>query len=110
MAYGLWNTFTLHGLLADLSQEEIVEVKDLPRRLTDFLQSDKVLRWFEMSTIINYSDNYIQLLDNVIHALYVLELINTFPCAVFQSFCDRRCSFFSRDWAYMKKQTPWRPK
>jgi hypothetical protein len=62
MAYGLWNAFKLPELPVGLSLEEITELENLSGRLTEFLQSDKVLRWFEMATIINYSGDYHQLL------------------------------------------------
>lgn len=110
MAYGLWNAFTQRRLPAHLSQEEMAEVENLSQRLTDFLQSAKVLRWFEMATIINYSGNYSQLQDNVIRALGSSQSTSTYPCAAFQNFCDQRRSFFL-EWAYVLQQTtPWRPK
>ena len=51
MAYGLLNAFSVEFLPWNLSPEEKEVVKDISRRLSVFLQSDQVLRYFEMSTI-----------------------------------------------------------
>jgi hypothetical protein len=42
--------------------------------LTDFLSTDRCLRWFSLSTIINYSGNFHQLLDNILEALEIAQL------------------------------------
>lgn len=108
MAYGLWNAFKNTHLPEDLSQGERIEADFLCSQLTDFLKSGKVLRWFEMSTIINYSGNYTQLLDNVIEALAVSQSTRGFSSAAFRSFRDQSQSFFLQ-WAYVLQQTtPWR--
>lgn len=63
-----------------------------------------------MATIINYSGNYVRLLDNVLEALYILQSTYTSPSAAFQNFRDQ-CQSFFLEWAYVLQQTtPWRPK
>ena len=110
MSYGLWNAFKKGPSLEGLSNGEMVEAELMCRQLTDFLKSDGVLRWFEMSTIINYSGSYTQLLDNVMGALRVSQPTGTSCSAAFRSFRERSQSFFLQ-WFYVLQQTtPWRSK
>ncbi|KAI9689477.1 MAG: hypothetical protein M1822_010128 [Bathelium mastoideum] len=69
MQYALVDALNMRGLPKDLSSEEIAQVQTFSGQLTGFLQSDQVLRWVEIATIINYSGNHAQLLDNVLTGL-----------------------------------------
>lgn len=69
MSYGLLSAFQMTALPADISREEKEVFKVISQRLSDFLLSTQALRYFEMSTIIDYSGNYVQLLQNVLYTL-----------------------------------------
>ena len=112
MACGLWNAFRLYELPRDLSDKETAEAERMLQQLTDFLQSGSVLRYFEMSTIINYTGYYVQLLDNVLGALDASQSIDGASRldSAFASYCDQRQVYLSH-WAYILQQTtPWCPR
>ena len=111
MAYGLLGAFQRHPLPENLSHTEFSEAEDIWRQLTEFVDSGQVLRWFEMSTIINYSCNYVELLDNIVQSLRASESSNCYrhPGVAFENFRHQSHTFFLH-WIYVLQQTtPWRP-
>ena len=110
MAYGLWNAFKADSFPKELSEKELIEAEDLLLQLTDFLRSDKALRWFEMATIINYSGNYMQLLDNVKEASFAAMLGSSLSNTIFQNFSHQRKTFFGWWEFILERTTPWRAK
>lgn len=68
MTYGLLSTFRLTSLPGNLSRDEKEVVKTASHRLSVFLRSSQVIRYFEISIIINYSGDYVQLLNNILEA------------------------------------------
>ncbi len=72
----------------------MAEVEKLPRQLTNVVRSDQFLRYFEVSTIIAYSDSYVQLLDNIICHFDVLAVDLHLPVWGFEDSYNRRRSFF----------------
>ena len=108
MPYGLWNAFKARSLPKELTEKEMIEAEDLLLQLTDFLRLDKALQWFEMATIINYSGNYIQLLDNVKAASFAVTLGSSLSNTVFQDFAHQRKTFFGWWEFILERTTPWR--
>ncbi len=110
MDYGLWNAFMADTFPKELSERELIEAEDLLLQLTDFLRSDKALRWFEMATIINYSGNYMQLLDNVNEASSATRHASSLSNTIFQNFNYQRKTFFGWWGFILGRTTPWRAK
>ncbi|KAL9609168.1 MAG: hypothetical protein Q9167_006045 [Letrouitia subvulpina] len=108
MAYGLWDAFKAKWFSKELLEKELAEAEDLLLQLTEFLRSEKVLQWFEMATIINYSGNYIQLLDNVEKACSATIFGSNPSNAVFQNFNHQKETFFGRWKLILERTTPWR--
>lgn len=109
MAYGFLNAFSLTSLPKGLSDEEKSEVATMSEKLGAFIQSGAILRYFEMSTIINYSGNYAQLRDNVVNALTATQSMH--PTRVYIPTFEklrRLASEFFQAWlAILDKTTPW---
>ncbi|KAF7158752.1 hypothetical protein CNMCM5623_003916 [Aspergillus felis] len=80
------------------------------RQLTEFLASGKCLRWFEIATMINFSGNFSELLDNVLGALAELCDKLSKDCkesTALAAFNEHRMVFF-KNWKYvLLKTTPW---
>ncbi|KAL9600505.1 MAG: hypothetical protein Q9219_003156 [cf. Caloplaca sp. 3 TL-2023] len=108
MAYGLWNAFKADlGPLNGLSDKETAEAEGLILQLTDFLRSDRALRWFEMATIINYSGDYRLLLDNVQDALFTTISGSNTVNKNFQDFLYQKKAFFQKWEFILERTTPW---
>ncbi|KAK5958349.1 glycoside hydrolase 15 protein [Knufia fluminis] len=117
-AYGIWNTSHFCGYLSDpMEGDELHELECLCKKLIDFIQSGHALLWFEISTIVNYTGNYVQLLDNVITALNGRRpaesdserqsQLGQLP--LYQDF-NRIFRDFFLVWAYvLYETTPWQP-
>ncbi|OKP11221.1 hypothetical protein PENSUB_3243 [Penicillium subrubescens] len=77
MAYCLWDALKMQELReGTLSDSLLYEAESTLRKLTAFLSTRLCLRWFELSTIINYTGNFEQLLDRIIEALEIPEKEN----------------------------------
>lgn len=107
MTYGLWDAFKLRRCLYHSSPEEDLEISRLCSRLTAFLESIECLKWFEMSTMINYVGNYPQLYENILQALHSAKALKGYRLSSFSDFSNARQMFFAA-WAYIIfKTTPW---
>ncbi|KAL2869756.1 uncharacterized protein BJX67DRAFT_320949 [Aspergillus lucknowensis] len=108
MAYGLWDAFCLETLPDCLDNDDLVQASTLCTHLTDFLLSERCLKWVEMAMIINYSRGYVDLFRNVTTALScankALTIVDHDPAGkklpAFQAFSRARHQFFS-DYAYV---------
>jgi hypothetical protein len=81
------------------------------QQLTEFLTSEKFLRWFEISTMINFTGNFSQLLLNVLHVLARLCDLSANRCnsPELAAFNEGRVAFF-RNWKHVLLMTPpWGP-
>lgn len=111
MTYCLWDTLkmdcrNLQNLPGCLS----TETDSMLQTLSAFLKSEQCLRWFELSTIINYSGNYRELLDNVLSALDVAIRNTRLNSATpeMREFIEQRAHFLG-NWKYIVlKTTPWK--
>ena len=108
MSYGLWNAFKVDSFPEKLSDKEIALAEDLLLQLTDFLRSVKVLRWFEMATIINYTGNYTQLLNNVREIGFIWRHESVPESTIFQNFKSQREKFFGWWEFILERTTLWR--
>ena len=96
MAYGLYNAFYLTNLPSSLSTEDTVEVTRLCIKLTNFINSDRCLKWVEMGIIFNYyiaSDALLHYANDVIDAAGegiwdLFEPFRTYSVARMQFFTD----------------------
>jgi hypothetical protein len=95
MEYGLLGAFK-HTWDINNAQE----AEPMMQQLADFLQSEKCLRWVEIATIINYSGDFPELLDNIVSVLRMLMLMHD-EMALLRDQC---CNFF-RNWIYVVLQT-----
>lgn len=107
MAYGLWNAFKAESFPKELTEKERIEAEDLLLQLTGFLSSDRALRWFEMATIINYSGNFMQLLDLVNEASSATKSGSNISNTIFQNFTHQRKIFFGWWKFILERTTPW---
>ena len=107
MAYGLWNAFKAESFPKELTEKERIEAEDLLLQLTDFLRSDRALRWFEMATIINYSGNFMQLLNLVNEASFATIHGSNISNTIFQDFTHQRRIFFGWWTFILARTTPW---
>lgn len=103
MANGLWDAFRVRALHGDLDEEEVEHVTELCDELTDYIISDKCLRWVEMAIIINYVGNFKLLLKN---AENVLGTVEGPPSAhpAYERYRLARKVFFN-DYAYVLRLT-----
>ncbi|GIK05275.1 hypothetical protein Aspvir_009379 [Aspergillus viridinutans] len=96
----------------DAYDTEFSEEDMMVRQLTEFLTSGKCLRWFEIATMINFSGNFSELLDNVLGALAELcDKLSKDCCEspALAAFNEHRVAFF-KNWKYvLLKTTPWDP-
>ena len=64
MAYGLWNALHWNSLPLDLDEHEKLEASTLLQEVTEYISSERCLRWVETAIIINYVGKWSKLLLN----------------------------------------------
>ena len=102
--YGLWNAFFLSGLPGTLDEDDCAQISEHCNKLTDFLASEKCLRWIETAIIINYAGCFINLRCNAIKALAAAQRSITSSVPGFQSYSAIRQQFFA-DYVYVLYHT-----
>ncbi|KAF7122048.1 hypothetical protein CNMCM5793_000003 [Aspergillus hiratsukae] len=118
--YALLQAFACSRFCSDESSsnaERRSEEGMMAQLLIEFISPGKCLRWFEISTIINYSENFSELLHNVLYVLEALEddhfRHQNFEyhrnSAALAALNEQRVPFF-KSWKYvLLKTTPWDP-
>jgi hypothetical protein len=104
MSYGLWRSMQIRDLPRNLDAEEVLQTNNLCTQLTDFISSDRCLGWIEAAMIINYSNEWPQLLGNAEATTALLsQQLAVFSSAWEQYNCARRTFF--RDYDYVLRLT-----
>ncbi|KAJ5379867.1 uncharacterized protein N7496_002295 [Penicillium cataractarum] len=111
MAYCLWDALKIReSHLQHLPTPLLEEAENTLDTLTAFLRTQLCLRWFELSTIINYAGDFPQLLDRVSEAFEIArsEQNNSRGLRAYDRFNRARLSFLG-DWQLIVLQTtPWK--
>lgn len=110
--YGLMGALKSNfNFLGDSDEVERAEAEVMLQKLGEFLGTGKFLRWFEIATIINYSGNFGELLDNVLDAFDQNDYYpSTHDVLALEAFNVKRVAFL-KHWRYiLLKTTPWRPR
>ncbi|CEO59836.1 hypothetical protein PMG11_04490 [Penicillium brasilianum] len=111
MAYCLWDALKIRGChLQRLSEPLLDEAQNTLETLTAFLCTKSCLRWFELSTIINYAGNFPQLLERILEALEIaqFEQENSWISSAYNRFNRARLTFLNEWQLIMLQTTPWK--
>jgi hypothetical protein len=104
MAYGLWGSMQIIDLPRNLDAEEVLQTNNLCMQLTDFISSDRCLGWIEAAMIINYSNDWPQLLGNAEATLTLLSQQPAVFSSAWEQYNRARRTFF-RDFVYVLRLT-----
>lgn len=111
--YKFESHFLFHYALLDalwcLPRHKDPGIEPMLQELTEFLVSGKFLRWFEISTIVNYSGNFTELFENVLPMTDAPLRGDYRMSGVPETFKQQRRAFFM-NWKYvLLTTTPWGP-
>jgi hypothetical protein len=104
MAYALWRSMQITDLPRNLDAEEVLQANNLCTQLADFISSGRCLGWIEAAMIINYSNEWPQLLVNAEATLALLSQQPTIFSSAWEQYNRARRIFFE-DYVYVLRLT-----